>query len=77
MHYMDADKTYRGKAKQELHKNSTSYIEQILEVTPPWNNSYTATYLPSLKPSPALGNVEYPFIAIAPRSTLARSGSTW
>ena len=25
----------------------------------------------------ALGNVEYPFIAIAPRSTLAWSGSTW
>ena len=25
----------------------------------------------------ALGNAEYPFIAIAPRSTLARSGSTW
>ena len=24
----------------------------------------------------ALGNAEYPFIAIAPRSTLARSGST-
>ena len=24
----------------------------------------------------ALGNPEYPFIAIAPRSTLARSGST-
>ena len=25
----------------------------------------------------ALGNAEYPFIAITPRSTLARSGSTW
>ena len=25
----------------------------------------------------SFGNVEYPFIAIAPRSTLARSGSTW
>ena len=24
-----------------------------------------------------LENVEYPFIAIAPRSTLAKSGSTW
>ena len=23
------------------------------------------------------GNAEYPFIAIAPRSTLPRSGSTW
>ena len=25
----------------------------------------------------ALGNAEYPFNAVAPRSTLARSGSTW
>ena len=25
----------------------------------------------------ALGNAEYAFFAIAPRSTLARSGSTW
>ena len=25
----------------------------------------------------ALGNAEYPFVAIAPRSTLARRGSTW
>ena len=25
----------------------------------------------------SFGNAEYPFIAIAPRSTLARSGSTW
>ena len=24
-----------------------------------------------------LGNVEYPFTAIAPKSTLVRSGSTW
>ena len=24
-----------------------------------------------------LGNVEYPFIAIAPRSSLAQSGSIW
>ena len=28
-----ADETYREKAKQELHKNSISYIEQILETT--------------------------------------------
>ena len=27
--------------------------------------------------APALWNVEYPVIAIAPSSTLARSGSTW
>ena len=25
----------------------------------------------------ALGNTEHPFIAIAPRSTLTRRGSTW
>ena len=25
----------------------------------------------------ALGNAEYPFIAIVPRFTIARSGSTW
>ena len=25
----------------------------------------------------ALGNVEYPFIAIGPKSTLAQIGSTW
>ena len=25
----------------------------------------------------ALGNTEYPFVAIAPRSTLAQRGSTW
>ena len=32
-YYMDADKAYREKAKWELRKNATSYIEQILEVT--------------------------------------------
>ena len=30
---MDADKANRKKARQELHKNATSYIEQILEAT--------------------------------------------
>ena len=33
MEHMDADKTYREKVSRELHKNATSYIEQILEVT--------------------------------------------
>ena len=33
MHHMDADKTYREKAGQQLHKNATSYIEQVLEAT--------------------------------------------
>ena len=30
---MDADKEYKEKAIRELHKNATSYIEQILEAT--------------------------------------------
>ena len=33
MHHMDADKTYREKARGELHKNATSFIEQIVEAT--------------------------------------------
>ena len=32
---MDADKKYREKARCKLHKNATSYIEHILEATPP------------------------------------------
>ena len=31
---MDADKTYREKAKRELHKNAMGSMEQILEATP-------------------------------------------
>ena len=34
MHHMDADKTYRKKARSELRKNATSYIDQIQEATP-------------------------------------------
>ena len=33
MHHMGADKTYTEIARQELHKNASSFIEQILEVT--------------------------------------------
>ena len=33
MHHMDTDKAYKEKARQELHKNAMSYIEQILEAT--------------------------------------------
>ena len=33
MHHMDADKAYREKAWQELHKNATSYIEKIQGTT--------------------------------------------
>ena len=28
------NKTYRDKAKRQIHKKTTSYAEQILEVTP-------------------------------------------
>ena len=31
MHYMDANKTAGEKAWQQLHKNSASKIEQVLE----------------------------------------------
>ena len=31
MHYMNAEKTYREKAKWELYKNAENCIEQILE----------------------------------------------
>ena len=34
IHHVDADKTPREKATKKLHKNATSYIEQILEATP-------------------------------------------
>ena len=30
---MDANKTHREKARWELHKNSSSYFEQIFEAT--------------------------------------------
>ena len=51
MHHMDAEKTYREKAKQEVHKNAMSYIEEITWSNTPQNNRCMATYLPSLKPS--------------------------
>ena len=34
MHLMDADEAYREKAKRELYKNATRYIELIVEATP-------------------------------------------
>ena len=34
MHNMEGDKIYWEKARWELRKNATSYIEQILETTP-------------------------------------------
>ena len=34
MHYMDANQMYEEKAWQQLHKNATSNIEQVLEAAP-------------------------------------------
>ena len=34
MHHMDTDKDPREKARWDLHKNATSYREQILEAAP-------------------------------------------
>ena len=34
MHYMDANKTAGEKATRQLHKNSASNIEQVMEATP-------------------------------------------
>ena len=51
MNPVNTDKTSEEKARWELHKNATSYFELILEVTPPQNNSCTATYLLSQKPT--------------------------
>ena len=34
MHYLDANKTAGEKARRQLHKNTASNIEQVLEATP-------------------------------------------
>ena len=34
MHYVDANETAGEKARQQLHKNAASNIEQVLEATP-------------------------------------------
>ena len=34
MHYLNANKTAREKARRQLHKNAASNIEQVLEATP-------------------------------------------
>ena len=34
MHYMDANKTYKEKACQQLHKNTASNIALVLETAP-------------------------------------------
>ncbi len=33
LHYLDANKTAREKARRQLHKNVASNIEQVLEAT--------------------------------------------
>ena len=33
MHHMDSDEVYGEKARRQLHKNASSYIELILEAT--------------------------------------------
>ena len=34
MHYMDANKTAEEEARQQLHKNAASNLEQVLAATP-------------------------------------------
>ena len=46
---------------------SYNYTAQLVLTIWWWGSSNVRT----------LGNVEYPFITIAPRSSLAQSGSTW
>ena len=45
---MDINKKHKEKARWELYKNATSYVEQIPEATP---HSCTSPYHPSQKPS--------------------------
>ena len=40
MHHIDAYKTHREKARWELHKNATSYLEHILEAATHKNQLY-------------------------------------
>ena len=40
MHYMDANKKAGEKARQQLHKNAVSNIEQVLEATPTKHQLY-------------------------------------
>ena len=51
MHYLDANKTAREKARRQLHKNAASNIEQVLEATP--------HKAPIIRP-PASHNENYP-----------------
>ena len=51
MHYMNTNVTYGEKSREELHKNTMCYFEQILEARSCKTNSCTATYLSSHKAS--------------------------
>ena len=46
MYYMDANLTYGEKAWRQLHKNTASNIEQVVETTP---HKVAATYHSSWK----------------------------
>ena len=48
MYHMDADKTYSEKARRELPKEVTSYVEQILEPTPHETAAVQPLILPHL-----------------------------
>ena len=47
MHHIDVDKAYREKARRELYKNATGYIELILEAT---SYKTAAVWLPASHP---------------------------
>ena len=49
MHYMDANKTAREKARRQLYKNASSNIEQFLAANTQQDTNYTVTCLPSRK----------------------------
>ena len=46
MHHMDIDESYGERAWRQLHENSTSYTEQILEAT---KQHLYGHYLPPLE----------------------------
>ena len=56
MHHMNADKTYREKARRKLHKNVISYIKQILEATLPTERIAVRPLTSHLKNHPSRTN---------------------
>ena len=47
MHHIDRNKMYREKAGWELHKNATSYFDQILEAAPHKTTAVRSSKKPS------------------------------